>query len=361
MDEILVIDDLKNVREENVEAIEDLLRLQKLEDCVKVASVDNELMDQLSNKELDWDDNKASPVEERFGQYLIKRKSVKLIVVDRDLHRYNSDIRSESTITEGASLAAVPVCGYSRRSRTANPGLKISRLAESVATPMIEVPKEPEKLAKYVVEIYHGNKTIADKISGIENTLDLPRRMSILLDKEDQSTYFANYHLTLPVRKGLLDLTDKKGSDFKLMQAYTMGLWLYKFILRFPGILLNKRVTATYLNLREEDFDEHSGLFEKFKYEGPFNLFSSYWWRYDLDDALLKQNLNDGVEYINIKKRVDIDVKPLDENGEEQVFCMVTEKTIPFTQSMKPRMVPYGADLARIERSTADQWQMYLP
>ena len=359
MDEILVIDDIEDVREKNVEAIKNLLRLQKLEDYVKVVSVDNKLMVQLSKEELDWDDDKVSPVEERFGQYLIKRKSVKLIVVDRDLHRYDSDIRSESTITEGASLAAVPVCGYSRRSRTANLGLKINRLVESVATPMIEVPKESEELAKHVVEIYHGNKTIADKISDIENTLDSPRMMSILLDKEDQSTYFANYWLTLPMRKGLLDLTDKKKPDSKLMQAYTMGLWLYKFILRFPGILLNKRVAATYLNLREEDFDEHSGLFEKFKYDGPFNLFSSYWWRYDLDDALLKQNLNDGVEYI--KKCVDIKVIPLDENGEEQAFCMVTEKTIPFTQSMKPRMVPYGADLARIERSTADQWQMYLP
>ena len=247
MDKILVIDDLKDPREKNVAAIENLLRLQKLEDCVKVVSVDNELMNQLGNKESNQDDNEVSPVEDRFGQYLIRRKSVKLIVVDRDLHRYNSDIRSESTITEGASLAAVPVCGYSRRSRTANMGLKISRLAESVTTPMIEVPKEPEELAKHVVEIYHGNKTIADKISDIENTLDLPRTMSILLGKEDQSTYFANYQLTLPVRKDLLNLTDEKKSDRKLLQAYKMGLLLYKFILKFPGILLNKRVAAQHI------------------------------------------------------------------------------------------------------------------
>ena len=53
-------------------------------------------------------------------------------------------------------------------------------------------------------------------------------------------------------------------------------------------------------------------------------MFSLYWWRYDLENALLEQGLNDGVEHI--KKHVNIDVKPLDENGEEQVFCMVTEK-----------------------------------
>ena len=359
MDEIWVIDDLEEIREKNVEAIEKLLFSKSLDKCVKVVPVDDKLMGQLSNERNRQNDEEVFSVEDKVGQYLVKKRDIKLIVVDRDLHKYDSDIRSESTITEGASLAAVPVCGYSRKSRAVNLGGRLSRLAESTATPMIDVPKEPEKLAEYVVEIYHGHKIISANMSSIENAPNLSKAVSILLGREDQSTYFANYQLTLPVRKGLLDLTDEKGPDSKLLLAYTMGLWLYKFILKFPGIFLNNRAAAAYLNLKEEDFAEHSSLFEEFKYEGPFSLFSSYWWRYDLDDALIKQNIKDGVDYI--KKHKGTTVEPLDENGEEQAFCIVTEKIIPFTQSIRPPMVPDGADLARIDRSTAEKWQMYLP
>lgn len=359
MDEIWVIDDLEETRKKNVKAIESLLLSQDLDKCVKVVPVDDKLMNELSRESKEQNDEEVFSVEEKVGQYLIKKRDIKLIVVDRDLHKYDSDIRSESTITEGALLAAVPVCGYSRKSRAVNPGGRLSRLAESVATPMIDIPKEPEKLARRVVEIYCGNKTISEKMIGIGSTPNLSKAVSILLGREDQLTYFANYQLTLPVRKGLLDLTDQEGPDSKLLLAYIMGLWLYKFILKFPGILLNSHAAAAYLNLKEKDFAEHRSLFEDFEYKGPFSLFSSYWWRYDLDDALIEENIKDGVEYI--RKHKGSDVKPLDESGEEQAFCIVTEKIIPFTQSIRPPMVPDGADLARMDRSTAEKWQMYLP
>ena len=358
MDKILVIEDMEEIREKNVKTIKKLLCSQGLEKSVEVISVDNELMGQFTSEESEQDDQNICSVEDRFGRYLIGERDIKLVVVDRDLHKYESYIRSESTITEGASLAAVPVCGYSRRSRADHPGIRLNWLAESTATPMIEVPKETEKLAEHVVEIYHGNKIIAEKMPSIENAQSLPKTLSILLDREDQSTYFVNYQLTLPVRTSMLNLTDQAGFDYKFFTAYKLGLWLYKFILKFPGILLNERTAAAYLNLGAEDFAEHSSIFEEFKYTGPFSLFSSYWWRYNLDDALIKQNLNDGAQYI--KELTGTNVEPLDEKGEEQVFCMVTEKVIPFTQSIRPRMVPDGADLARIERSTAEKWQMYL-
>ena len=359
MDKIWVIDDLEEIREKNVKAIEDLLRSKGLDKCVEVVSVDNELMGQLSSEEDRENDEEVFSVEDKVGQYLAEKRNIKLIVVDRDLHRYDSHIRSESTITEGASLVAVPVCGYSRKSRAVTPGSRLIKLAESTATPMIDIPKEPEKLAEHVVEIYDGNKTITSNMSSIGNAPSLSKAVSILLGKERQSIYFANYQLTLPVRKGLLDLTDEEGSDSKHLLAYTMGLWLYKFILKFPGILLNERAAAAYLNLKQEDFVQYCSLFEAFKYEGPFSMFSSYWWRYDLDDALIRGNIKDGVEYI--KKHGGATVEPLDEDGEEQAFCIVTEEVIPFTQSIRPPMVPDGADLARIDRNTAEKWQMYLP
>ncbi len=360
MDEIWVIDDLEEIREKNVKAIEDLLRSKGLDKCVEVVSVDNELMGQLSREEDRENDEEVFSVEDKVGQYLAEKRNIKLIVVDRDLHKYNSHIRSESTITEGASLVAVPVCGYSRKSRAVTAGSILSRLAESTATPMIDIPKDPEKLAEHVVEIYDGNKTIASNMSSIENAPSLSKAVSILLGKEKQSTYFANYQLTLPVRKGLLNLTDEEGCpDSNHLLAYTMGLWLYKFILKFPGILLNKQAAAAYLNLKQEDFDQYCSLFEEFKYKGPFSMFSSYWWRYDLDDALIRENIKDGVEYI--KKHEGATVEPVDEDGKEQAFCIVTEKIIPFTQSIRPPMVPDGADLARIDRNTAEKWQMYLP
>ena len=359
MDEIWVIDDQQEIREKNVEEIEALLRSKGLDKGVEVVSVDDELMDRLSSKEDGGNDEEVFSVEDKVGQYLAERRDVKLIVVDRDLHKYDSLIRSESTITEGASLAAVPVCGYSRKSRAVNPGARLVSLAESTATPMIDIPKEPEKLAEHVVEIYEGNKTIASSMPSIENSPSLSKAVSVLLGKERQSTYFANYQLTLPVRKGLLDLTDEAGSDRKLLLAYTMGLWLYKFILKFPGILLSERAAAAYLNLKQENFAEHCSLFEEFRYRGPFSMFSSYWWRYDLDDLLIRESIKDGVEYI--KKHEGITVEPLDESGEEQAFCIVTEEVIPFTQSIRPPMAPDGADLARIDRNTAEKWQMYLP
>ena len=359
MDQIWVIDDLAAIREKNVDAIRKLLLSKGLDKCVEVVSVGDELMNQLSGERDGPNDEEVFSVEDKVGQYLVRKRCIKLIVVDRDLHKYESPIRSESTITEGASLAAVPVCGYSRKSRAVNPGSRLSRLAESTATPMIDIPKEPEKLAEHVVEIYKGNKTIASSMSSIGNAPSLSKAVSILLEREKQSTYFANYQLTLPVRKGLLDLNDEEGSDSELLLTYIMGLWLYKFILKFPGILLNEQAAAAYLNLKQEDFAEYSSLFEEFKYKGPFSMFSSYWWRYDLDDALIREDIKDGVEYI--KKHGGTTVEPLDENGEEQAFCIVTEEVIPFTQSVRPPMAPDGADLARIDRNTADKWQMYLP
>jgi len=353
-DKILLIDDVSSIRKSHSNAILDSIKKQGLTN-VEVVSVTKEKLNEISPEKSG--NEITDSVEDDFANYLINNRDIKLVVADRDLHKYNGNIRSESTITEGASMAAIPVCGYSRRARKNHPGIKISQFADGVTTPMIDVEKDSANLANQVVEIFLGMRRIQEKIDGMSIDCGLSEIASKLLGEPGQEVYFKNYPLTLPARTDLLNLDDLDNQ--KLFVSFRLALWLYKYILPFPGITLNKKSAAAYLNLKECDFIDNLSVFESCKYNGPFSEFSDYWWRYKLDDYLIENELIDGVEWI--KANTDVDVEGISLNEETQFLCVITEEIVSYNNSIRFEIAPHGADLARITRRVAEKWQMYLP
>jgi len=356
MHKILVIEDQQDIRERNVQSLQSLIsETEGLRESVTVVSVDQEMLEEMGER--DEVDDHAISIEHTVGEYLYSDTDIRLVLVDRDLHNYDAKVRSESTITQGAAMASIPVCGYSRRSIANNPGAILSQLSSEVSYPLHLVDKSADELAKAVINIYKGFVEIDELYSRSEHQPDSHGRiLAELLGKPEQGIYFDGYPNLIPKSSDLIK--NETGEVPKRFVSYRLGLLLSKFILRFPGVIVDQHHLAAYLNLNIEDLVDNKALLDQFKYQGPFSEYFDYWWRYDIDNYMLSNDLEDGSALLlNLG---DVGALSFSENSEEHVYCVVSGEVLPHSDSIALSLAPRGADLSRISRSLAEQWMVYL-
>lgn len=357
MDDIWIIDDMPELRAEKTAALQALIDSLSLSGIVRAVNVDEALLQNVSDT-LKLEDNFLS-IEDKVALYLIHHPEVRLVVVDRDLTSYTSDVRSETTITEGGALAARPVCAYSRRVRLGNVGAELESISLSVNQAFIDTSRNADKMAKQVIESYLGFEEIRSWVNKnpAEEGASESRRLAQMLGVISQAPYFDGYPNPLPLMMRWL-IEEAEGDFGELIEPYRMGQLLRKFILPFPGILVDGNHLSAYLNLSREDFDENQSFFDSCRYEGPFSKYSRYWWRYQIDDLLMSTNSQTGSEYISSKNGRMLDF--LGDGETEFIYCMVSKRVIPRSDSVRLKMAPAGADLSRIDANEAAKWQMYL-
>ena len=78
-------------------------------------------------------------------------------------------------------------------------------------------------------------------------------------------------------------------AELKARLPSLLGYWLYDFLLRFPGILVNATAAASYLDIAVHQFADEKvrAVFEFALYHGPFaDEHDPHWWRNDLDELV---------------------------------------------------------------------------
>ncbi len=353
---ILLFDDDEKILNKKYEAIVIELKNNGIEG--NVVKVDSNFLEKNLPKASLVDDPIKDAIEDRFAKFLHNNPNIKLVVLDRDLSKYDSEIKSESSISKGSLMSYVPVCGYSRR-MTDNKSLAVlKKLSNLSKSNIIDVENDKTICAKQVVSIFDGFIKLEKLINQQDTNFIKNKRskiISTLLKKENYSIYFENYRLS-PILDDFTLIKDPDNFDNKRLICL-LGIWMYKYVLSQPGIFLNKIACASFLNIDPSDFETYKDEFKDFKYSGPFGLFEDYWWRHDLESFLITNEYNDGLEFIHTK---DKKVKPckcsIDNELDAGYYCLLKEAPISYENSSTGlSWIQSGADLSRINNDAMEE------
>jgi len=363
MKEILVIDDDKDILSSKLAEINKQIK----EHQINCEAVDKN--DEFKNYIEEFDKKHMEPfsaVEDAFTQYLFNNSQIKLVVVDRDLSELDSKIQSESSITKGAMMAGVPVCGYSRRTDSlANDYANLKRYIKYSKTNLIDVSNETVECAKKVVNIVDGFIRIDNAITD-EDPDFLKQKRSFVVSKIIGKDYISHYLENYNIRPIMNDLAYNLEEPVDLKQRINVhlnGLWIYKYILPQPGILLNEKALASYINVDPIDFNKNKGnILDDFKYTGPFGLNEDYWWRHEIDDFLFKKKLMDGIELFALH---GITVKNCKCSVNSEIdagyYCVISNDPVSFEESQSGfSWIQPGADLARVKNDIVDELMPFV-
>jgi len=309
--------------------------------------------------------------------------NVALIVVDHDLSNLKNPAISESSITAAAHTLAIPVCRYHRRPTGSS--LRIDALWElnaRVYSIDLDVPTETDeksnRFGREVLNILKGFKQIERGYQELDEPIrkkGAPCVLSHLLGKPKLEDFFAAYsegisflNDVLIVRK-LMEkssheeagqTSEPEPDDLNRRIPYMLGYWLYNFILRFPGLILNENAAASYLDIDTEDFQKEEVLrcFDEARYKGPFSDFQGYWWRPMLDDLLIEHGGRDeilqaeGLDPQSIARaKSHVSRKP--PAGYYDIFSDLPISKEDSIGSLS--WIPSGADLARVDRNLYEE------
>ncbi|MEN5171503.1 hypothetical protein ABE427_02020 [Acinetobacter higginsii] len=358
---ILLIDDKSNIPQDLKKAI---TRIEpELEHLIDVWSPHNEK----SLQEL-YHANKGKPThdsgaDEDIWRRVLEQQKVEMVVIDHDLSSLQIRI-SESAITNACKQLAIPVCTYHRKP-TQNDSQNLKDRVNQARSFSIEINIDEdnhyEKCALEIIDVFHGFKYISKEFSTLDSdTLQggPAKIISAILKKPQLESLFARYTSSSTLAADIIqydeDASDDQISDILNKRIpFILGCWLYNYVLPFPGILLNKIATSSYINLNIDQFHENSDEFESAKYHGPFSSNLAYWWRHDLDQIFFDADVEDAVEYLNNKGKENILSCKCSVNSESDAgyYCIVKKQPISHIESIGHlSWIPQGADLCRINK-----------
>ena len=326
------------------------------------------------------------PVKKPFEERLIKDLNkanlgeICLFVTDRDLSLTKNYIGfSEAAVSKVADELIIPMCLYARGEKSKDLK-KIQRWSDFQI--IMDIDEGPEKIAQESKAIFEGFQQIISKCKSIKKKSGKKpnspaETLAMILDKPHLKDRIALYGAgdqqmlvdILPhYKEKLKDRVSRKDRRIKKIQSRIprlLGYWLWDSILRFPGIVVNEKAAASYLNISVKDFkkEEIRKLFDSAVYKGPFEGIRLLWWRDELDNILAKENCNDGLALT--KKKGIKDVKDckcsVDKTKKAGYYCMVTKEPVSAENSRSNiSWFPAGADLARISKTVFDELAPWL-
>ena len=359
---ILLIDDREDKRKEVYDAIKNLDEDITIE-CIDKTNIKDYLPDNASSSK----DTKAP--EDLLTEKLAEH-NIDLIVVDHDLTMLDSQL-SEPVVSIASHAASIPLCRYARVKRTSNMS-KLSDAVEAGTTFSIKIDIEnlPDA-AKEIIDIAKGFKYLKTQIHDLDDDkIDKGPAyiLSNILEDLSQEDYFLQYSISANILGDILELySAEQNEDFdkskietikKDRLAYIIGYWFYNSILKFPGVILNKKATCSYLNINENDFEEHNNYFKSAKYEGPFTMFQSYWWKNKLNFILDEADAWTGKSLVEEQIGKTINsckciYEPLLDAG---YYCVIKKEPVSKEQSLGTvSWLPKGASLCRVGKEPYEQ------
>ena len=363
MDRILLIEDDIDERAKVQPAIEKMISEYGLDKMVKldvITETDTDIINNMFPENIE-NSLKTNALEDRLAHYLNTQNDIKLIVIDHDLSQYNDNRLSEPVISIASHAASIPLVRYARINRKPIDNLSDALEAGSEFSIKVDI-SNPDEAARKIINVYDGFKEIKKSIvhMGEEERDKGPAHIIATITKaKTQEDNFWMYVSGANLLKELIEFQDVENIEIinnkeKLIidrLSYVMAYWFYNIILSFPGVILNKKATSSYLNIKEEDLEINQKIFNEAKYKGPFSLTEEYWWKEFLDEILDEEGVDTGFELL-LKKDIKV------EKQEFGYFCIMTQEPIGFEESKSLSLLPNGAILSRVNE---DLYEQYAP
>lgn len=365
MTDILLIDDIeKNTKDlsDSIHAICSGLTVETWSPNEEKKEQIRSLYESHSNK-----NKEESNADEDIWKRVFASQEVKMVVVDHDLSQFKDLRISESSVANACKQLGIPICTYHRKPQNQQNTQTLSQIIDQSRSFSIEINVDLNNIevsAKEIINIYTGFKTIRKQFDSLDDKIikEGPARiLATILEKPDYEYFFSKYLESTSLTSDIIkhansDEISKSEDDIpkylKDRLPFILGCLLYNNILLFPGIILNKTASASYINVDEDDFSQNTVYFKDAVYKGPFSNNESYWWRYDLDKILFEADFEEGKSFLASK---EVTVKScscsVDSDSDAGYYCIVTKKPISAKNS-KGRFawVPEGADLCRINK-----------
>lgn len=365
MDRILLIEDDVEERAKVKPAIEKIISEYGLEDVVTLDAIIETEIDRINDMFPEDIENslKTNALEDRLAHYLNSQTDIKLIVIDHDLSKYNDNRLSEPVISIASHAASIPLVRYARINRKPVDNLSDAVEAGSEFSIKVDI-NNPYEAAKKIINIYDGFKTIKESIKNLEEAERHKGPSNIIANITEAKTQEDNFWMYVSGANLLKELIEFQDVENKAVihnkkeliierLSYVMGYWLYNIVLTFPGVILNKIATSSYLHISEEDLEANKKYFEKAKYKGPFFLTEDYWWKEFIDEILDEEDVEIGFELLK-KNGVEVEKK------EFGYYCVMTQKQISFENSKSLSWLPNGAILSRVNEDLYDQYAPFF-
>ena len=367
---ILLIDDNPSMRSDVLSAIN--TKIKELGLTVEVEVLDeNNLSDFLPNRP---SVKETHAPEDLLAEVLSTRRDIDLIVVDHDLTALESNL-SEPVVSIASHAASIPLCRYARVKRNTTMS-KLTDALEAGTTFSVKINIDDlEKASLEILEVLDGFKKIKEEVNKL-TPVDLNNGpasiLSTILGDKTQEDYIAQYSISANIMGEILELyavEQMKGftpEEFiqikKDRLAFILGYWLYNSILRFPGIILNKKATCSFLNIRLEDFDKYKDCFDAAKYTGFFAIDTEYWWKDRLNSILDKEEVWSGKELLEKKGHTVNSCKCIyDEASDAGYYCVIKEEPVSLEKSVGGiSWLPSGAVLCRVGEEPYEQFAPLL-
>ena len=362
MDTILLIEDTQDERNKLKPAIEQAIKKYNLETTVQL-----EILTENDNIEAMFPKNQTketNALEDRLSTYFDSRKNeIKLLVIDHDLSGYNNDKLSEPVISIASHASSIPLVRYARISRKSVDNLSDAIDAGSEFSIKVDI-NNPETAAENIINIYSGFQIIKSCIESMnpEDRKKGPAHiMSQITKLNTQEDNFWMYVSGANILKELIEFQNVENQNVinqkeKLIidrLSYVIGYWFYNIVLSFPGVILNSIAASSYLNIKKDDLLKNKSLFEEAKFNGPFSLTKTYWWKEYLDELIDNEKVETGHELLH-KNGITVSKE------EYGYYCIMTKKPISYEQSKSLSWLPAGALLSRVDIDLYDQYAPFF-
>jgi hypothetical protein len=317
----------------------------------------------------DATDNESNADEDVWFRFFKAEPNVAIVVADHDLSGYGSVRISESAIADACRQAATPICTYHRApsARSASQSLRgIYGQTKSFTITLDMSPGNETIAARNIIAIADGFDLIREKFSDVSSAVKQQGPAAILatiLERPGLTNSFALYASGPTLASDAIyhisqgkEHREVVTQDLDARLPFILGCWLNNYILPFPGLIINTKAAASYLNIRTENFLANLEKFETAQYTGPFAGVERYWWRTDLDQLLIDSDSEDGKELL---EKAGINVLPsvcvTTGNSPAGYYCIVQKQPISLDASVgNLGWIPQGAHLSRIDQTIYD-------
>lgn len=319
------------------------------------------------------DENLSNAPEDALARYFLQHfDEIACIVVDHDLVKIDPRL-SDGTIVRASKEAYLPVCCYARKPRREMPAATLQRLISDVSYRLnINTILDSAAAASDILNVADGFATIRHSYAQTPSDVKSKGPAAILsycLGKPALESYFKRYLSSASLTSEVINLALIAGSqatsggktlEVDRKTVHLLGCWLYNTILTYPGLLLNQVAASAFLGIDPETFSKHLDFFAAAKYSGPFSAKEGFWWRHDIENILISEDVEDGIELFS-KRDINASPSTCCVSGESPAYFYCILKRLPVSEAHSTgalSWIPVGADLCRVNN---DDYEAIAP
>lgn len=318
---------------------------------------------------IDKKNDESNADEDVWFRFFKAERDVAIVVADHDLSGYGAVRISESAIADACRQSATPICTYHRAPSAKSAGQSLRGIYGQTKsfTVTLDMSAGKEALAaSSIVALADGFAFIHEKFATLTDDIKQQGPASILahiLDRSGLASSFALYATGPSLASDAIYHISQSTNEHKAVTQdlddrlpFILGCWLSNYILPFPGLILNAKAAASYLNIATADFEANVEKFISAQYKGPFAALGTYWWRTDLEQLLIDSDSEDGKEHLQ-KLNIEVGPSVCISTGESPAgyFCIVQKEPISLGASVgNLGWIPQGAHLSRIDQQIYD-------